>query len=185
MAVVSVPLLGRSLLSLAANAFFRKSFSFREGTLLVALPLAAAAAAFLVEESSIGAEVPATCLLCFAAAAYKSLSSSSSERGFLKHQHLWMRSVDLQDLINFAVTLALVTVLGDFSQHDLSPDLLSPAWAYVPCMSVLQLARNPRELKEILRRLRVAFGPASILAAVCLGWLQVRRKKNHLQQMED
>ncbi len=176
MAVVSVPLLGRSLLSLAANAFFRKSFSFREGTLLVALPLAAAAAAFLVEESSIGADVPATCLLCFAAAAYKSLLSSS-ERGFLKHQHLWMRSVDLQDLINFAVTLALVTVLGDFSQHDLSPDLLSSAWAYVPYMSVLQLARNPRELKEILRRPRVAFGPASILAAVCLGWLQVRRKK--------
>mmetsp|Transcript_2158 Transcript_2158/g.5071 ORF Transcript_2158/g.5071 Transcript_2158/m.5071 type:complete len:228 (+) Transcript_2158:85-768(+) len=87
---------------------------------------------------------------------------------------------DCQDLINFVATWILVHCLQRFilEWKDLVADnadvhdLLRVSWILVPVLSLFQFVRNPNRLKNFLRPIRVALGPASILSAIIVGIVQ-------------
>ncbi len=192
-------LLPNALAALAINIFFRKSFSFATNSLQFVLVLLLLLLLLLAEDRVTAAPAAAAAATFFlVAAAAAAAVAASFGTDLLRNQHLLMRSTDAQDLFNFLASLAFVVFFREMSQKAARlaadgggggpsssaaaaaaaaaacQDLLSRrGWATVPILSLLQLTRNPLRLKEFLRPYRVACGPASILTAVGIGWLQV------------
>jgi hypothetical protein len=92
------------------------------------------------------------------------------------HVHLGIRHWDKQDGLNLLVMLAFVSyVHRQFVMDDGERvQMLENHWGYIPYISMLQILRNPTQLRSWLRPLRVAFGPTSILAVVVLAAETVR-----------
>ncbi len=148
--------------ALAINTFFRKSFKVAENAGFLAIWL------FLVGTTSDSDTVK---FIAYTLTA--SIVAVIASKGTQEYQKFWMENTDRQDLINFVVTYYFVRQACGLSSQLPDEDLISNNWKWVPIMSLLQITRNPIQLKNFLRPLRVACGPTSICAAVLMGYLQV------------
>ena len=77
-------------------------------------------------------------------------------------------SLDLQDSYNL---LALLLLLAHLS----NPHPMQKLWLLPLLLSPLQLLRRPTSLSHLLRPLRVAAGPVSILTALLAAALQIQQ----------
>ena len=145
--------------ALAINIFFRRSFDSRRDLPQILVLLASSLSDF-----SIG-------FVSGFAVLHKILNLDQK-------LSFGISKADRQDLINGIVTFGFVVcqdrVLRHLAQNPEDvQQLLMTAWAAVPVLSILQFARNPESLKNLLRPIRVAFGPTSILTSIGIGILQV------------
>ena len=145
----SIPTFPTTLhLSLAIVTFYRKSFTFSSHGLLCLLSLLAALL------PSISTTLPPSTLL-----------GPLLTFLIMKQLQVHMKTLDIQDILNFLVVLVVLLHLPPAPLLWPLPLLLSP----------LQLLRRPAGLARLLRPLRVAAGPASILTAVLAAAAQLRR----------
>ena len=135
-------------LSLAIITFYRKSFIFRShGVLCLSSSL------FFLHSLS---PVPSLLLpILLTTITLKELS---------KH----LTSLDLQDSYNLLAMLLLLLHLSN-------PHPMQKLWLLPLLLSPLQLLRRPTSLSHLLRPLRVAAGPVSILTALLAAALQIQQ----------
>ena len=153
-------------LALAIIIFFRKSFGLHGNALQLCL-LAICGISATTEL------VIASTLALVTLAAVKATTSKISDL------QIGIPNYDRGDALNFSVTLGFLstldwmvwTQLGSSAGMDRS---LFYCWLSVPLLSLFQLVRNPTDLKNLLRPLRVALGPTSILMTIVSGILQAR-----------
>lgn len=94
-----------------------------------------------------------------------------------------LRIIDTQDLINFLATFSFIfyvvviislqdisIIVGDGARNRLLQNRL---WSSIPLLALFQVLRNPVSLKNSLRPIRVALGPACILNAMVISCLQL------------
>jgi len=141
-------------LALAINVFFRKSFRVEPNYLQIS-----ALIAFSFANDTI----------CVAFLIVYAFFAAFLNQDF---HHVGIRNWDGQDAINLMVTWRWVV----YASHILNVSTVDLLWhwSYYTIVAHLQVQRNPRVVKNALRRLRVAFGPATILSSALLAFLTVR-----------